>query len=87
MQLPIHTVDSAPAEVQQVAAASPDDGRSARLEHPSETRNVALDRVGRGCRRLLAPQPLDEMLDPHQLPCAQHQERQNSALLPAAQRY
>ena len=79
-------VDGPPAEIEPVAAAAALDRRPERLQDAAEPRNVALDGVRRGGRRVVLPELVDEPFDGDDLAGAQDEEGEHGSLLPAADR-
>jgi hypothetical protein len=82
-------VELAPvAEPQLVAAPAGDDlGAVARgRERLADVRDVALDHLGSGRRRGLAPEPVDQLVGGHRRPLAEREHRQQRARLARADR-
>jgi hypothetical protein len=77
------------AQPQLVTAPARDDLRAVGAvgEHLAQLRDVQLDHLGRGRRRLLTPEPLDEPVRRDRRARVQRQQRQQGPWLPRADRH
>jgi hypothetical protein len=79
-------VDGVGADAQLVAAAAGDDLGLGALEQPAQLRDVELHHLHAAGGRVLAPEPLDQLVGRHRGVGPQPQHREHRALLRASER-
>jgi hypothetical protein len=73
------------AHVEGVASAVGDDRRAIAAQQRPQVRDVELEHLRRGRRRLLAPQALDQRVDRHRAAGSQGEHREHRPLLAGAE--